>query len=58
MSDVRRIREDRWVDTGESKRTEERWECPVCGEKCKETAMQFPRWNFCPMCGTLLANNL
>ena len=58
MSDVMRITEDRWVDTGESKRPEERWECPVCGEKCKETVMWLPRWNFCPMCGTYLENNL
>ena len=58
MSDVRRIRNDRWVDTGESQRPEERWECPVCGEKCKETVMGQPRWNYCPMCGTLLENDL
>ena len=60
MSDIMRITEDRWVDTGESKRPEERWECPVCGEKCKETVFfsNEPYWNFCPMCGTFLENNL
>ena len=57
MSDVRRIRNDRWVldsDPGEPWR----YSCPVCGEKCKETVMGQPRWNYCPMCGTLLENNL
>lgn len=57
MSDVRRIRNDRWVldnDPGEPWR----YSCPVCGEKCKETVMGRPRWNYCPMCGTLLENNL
>lgn len=58
MSDVRRVREDRWVDTGESQRLEERWECPVCGEKCKEAVMDRPRWNYCPMCGTILEDKL
>ena len=57
MSDVRRIRNDRWEldsDPGEAWR----YKCPVCGEKCKETVMGQPRWNYCPMCGTLLENNL
>lgn len=57
MSDLRRIREDLWVldsDPGEPWR----YRCPICGEKCKETVMGRPRWNFCPMCGTLLENNL
>lgn len=57
MSDVRRIRNDRWVldnDPGEAWR----YKCPVCGETCKETVMDRPRWNYCPMCGTLLENNL
>lgn len=57
MSDVRRIRNDRWVldsDPGEPWR----YSCPVCGKTCKETVMGRPRWNYCPMCGTLLENNL
>lgn len=57
MSDVRKVRNDRWEldsDPGEPWR----YSCPVCGEKCKETVMGRPRWNYCPMCGTLLENNL
>ena len=25
--------------------------CSECGEKCLDTVMMKPRWNFCPMCG-------
>ena len=58
MSDVRRIRNERWELDCDHGRAGPLYKCPVCGENCKETIMGQPRWNFCPMCGTLLENNL
>lgn len=30
----------------------ETWVCSICGEKTTSSVMGYPRYNYCPMCGS------
>lgn len=49
-SDVRPVKRGSWIEDGYYN---EPCVCSECGEPCKDTLMGKPRWNFCPICGSM-----